>query len=157
MVTRSVFRARTFSLALLTLATALTSSAVLAKEAPIAKVEVRTLVEREDRDLRQVLREKVESELSHVDLSGAPKGSRFVLSASLVRLETSTKGSASTSSCRVSLMLREAERGALRAVLDGSALAEDAATAKARAESFAIEGAVRGALRALPEAVKKAD
>jgi hypothetical protein len=157
MATRSVLRARTLSCALLSLALVLSQATALAKEAPIASVEVRTLVEREDRDLREVLREKVESELSRVDLSGAPKGTRLVLSASLVRLETSTKGAASTSSCRVSLVLRDAKRGALRAILDGSALAEDVANAKARVESVAIEGAVRGALRALPDAVKKAN
>ena len=148
-------RARSFVLATISLLGITLAAPALGREPPIASVEVRTMVERGDRDLRELLRDTVESELSRMDLSGAPTGTRFVLSASLVRLETSTSRTATRSSCRVSLTLREVKRGALHAILDGSALAEDSASGGARAENGAIAGAVRGAMRSLPEAVRK--
>ena len=127
----------------------------IAGEKAIAGVEVKSLVVRGDRDLATPLRASVEREVAALDLKKAPKGRRFVLGISLTKLETSTSRTSTKASSRVSLIIRDAKTGALQASVDGSALAEDAPTAGARAEDDAIAGAVKGVMRSVPGVLTK--
>jgi hypothetical protein len=51
--------------------------------------------------------------------------------------------------------LKDAQGGAVWAILDGRATAEDAPSAGERAEQGALEAAVQGAIKRVPEAVQK--
>jgi len=127
-----------------------------AADRPIVAVEARSLVSRDGRDLERDLREAVVRELSGLDFQGATRSERYVLAASLLKLDTRAEAGKVRANAKVSVLLRAAKGGAVHAIIDGSALAEDAETATARAESGALDGAVRGALRAVPEAVRRA-
>lgn len=126
-----------------------------ARDRAIVSVEARSLVARDGRDLSRDLRDAVTREVDGLDMSGAPRGARFVLSASLVKLETSQRGETVASRARVTLALKEAKRGALLAVIDGAATAEGA-RGDERAERDALLGAVKGAMTGVPKAVAAA-
>jgi hypothetical protein len=140
---------------LLVVSIAVLAAPASAGEKPIAGVEVKSLVTRGDRDLAAPLRASVDREVAALDLQKAPKGRRFVLGVSLIKLETSTSGTSTKASSRVSLIIRDAKTGALQASVDGSALAEDAPTAGVRAEDDAIAGAVKGVMRSVPGVLTK--
>jgi len=97
-------------------------------------------------ELRRVLSE----ELAALDLGRAAARERWVLSASVVRLETRATAEGSESTCMISATLERA--GALHAVVRGSARALEAPASEA--ESSALRAAARGALRRLPEALR---
>jgi hypothetical protein len=59
-------------------------------------------------------------------------------------------------SCTISAAVRDAERGTLLVIVEGRARAEDAPAAAAEAERGALAGAVRGAITAVPEAIRRA-
>jgi hypothetical protein len=122
---------------------------------PIAAVEVSSQVSREGRDLRALVRGKVESQLRNVRWGDARSGGPFVLSTSLVRLDTSTQDGAVTVACTVSMTLRDQKRGVLRAIVQGRAQAEDRADAARMAEEDAVRVAVRSAVSGLPEAIRR--
>jgi len=125
----------------------------LAAERPIVAIEAHSLVTREGRDLKGDLRALVQREVDALDFGKTPSA-RCVLSASLIKLDTATEGGKTRSSARVSVVLKDAKGGAVRAILGGRATAEDTPSAAARAEASALEAAVRGALKTVPEAVK---
>ena len=143
--------ARPLSWALFLLATI--AAPAHAADRPIVGIEARSMVVREGRDLERDLRAMVTREVEALRFGKAPRA-KYTLTASLTTLETATDGGKARSSARVSVVLSEARGGALRAVLDGRATAEDAASATARAEQTALEAAVQGAVRSLPDAVK---
>lgn len=142
------------SLSVVLLATALSAVADGAPH-PIAAVEVATRVAREGRDMRAVLKTKVEKQLQSVDWSQSREGGPFVLSTSLVRLDTDTSEGAARVTCAVSMTLRDQKRGVLRAMVEGRAHSEDRAESAAAAEDEALRVAVRGAVRSLPEAIRR--
>ncbi len=125
-----------------------------ADKQPIVAIEVHSQVQRQGRDLRSDLRTMVQRGVDGLDFHKTPQKARFTLSASLLSLETSEQGGKVRSSARVSVLLRDAQGGAVRAVLNGRATAEDAPGAQGRAEQGALEAAVVGALRPVPEAVR---
>jgi hypothetical protein len=104
--------------------------------------------------LGPLLRSALEREIEALDLHAAPHGRRFVASASLVRLETDSTGSALRASCVVALVLREARGGAIVAMVEGRARAEGDWAGLATAESLAIGAAAHGAAQALPQVVR---
>ena len=122
---------------------------------PIATVEVSTRVAREGRDLRAVLKSKVERQLQSVDFSSAREGGPFVLSTLLVRLDTDTSQGAAKVTCSVSMTLRDQKRGVLRALVEGRSHSEDRAESATQAEDEALRMAVRGAVRNLPDAIRR--
>ena len=124
-----------------------------AGERPIVAIEAHSQVTREGRDLKGELRSVLQREVDALDFKGAPRGARFTLSASLLKLDLSTEGGKARSSARVSVVLKN-ERGAVQAILQGRATAEDAATAARQAEQGALEAAVQSALKPLPGAVR---
>ncbi len=127
-----------------------------ARDKTIVAIEARSLVARDGRDLSRDLREAVTREVDGLDLTRAPKHARFVLSASLVKLETTQRGDTTATRAKVSVTLKEAKRGALFAVIEGAATAEGGRTGDERAERDALLGAVRGAVKGVPTAVAAA-
>jgi len=97
-------------------------------------------------ELRKVLSE----ELAVLELGKRASRDRWVLSASLVRLETRQTPEGVESTCVISATLERA--GALHAVVRGTARALDAPATEA--ESSALRAAARGALRRLPAALQ---
>lgn len=141
-------------LAAVLLAAAVASAADAASQ-PIAAVEVASRVSRRDRDLRTVLRNGVESQLRTVDWGASRTGGPYVLSTSLVRLDTQTSDGVTLVSCTVSMALRDQKKGSLRAIVEGRASSETRPSAAREAEDSAVLAAVRGAVRTLPQAIEK--
>ena len=107
-------------------------------------------------DVKALLREDTEAALSTIDWSPLRLRRRYALSASLVRLDTTSTGARTLAvSCTVSAAVRDADSGALQFIIEGRARAEDAASSGARAERDALREAVRGAVIAVPEALRR--
>jgi hypothetical protein len=115
-----------------------------AERAPVAIGEIGTRVTRGRIDLRKALRSALERELGALEMSSSK---RYVLSASLVKLEPKGAGVA----CTVSTVLREERSGAIRAVLVGRA---QASFEGEEAELGALDAAVRGAVASIPAATR---
>lgn len=121
-----------------------------AAERPIVAIEAHSLVAREGRDLKGDLRSAVQREVDALQFGKTR--ARYVLSASLIKLDTSTEGGKTRSTARVSVVLKDAKGGAVRAILGGRATAEDGPAASV--EQSALEAAVQGAVKPVPDAVK---
>lgn len=139
----------------LALALALCSVPADAGTPPLALGEVTTRVTRQGVDLPSAFRDAVVTELSQVDLHDVKKRERVVLSASLMRLDTETKGGRAHTTCVVSATLRRARGGALLAILQGKARAEDTARQVPSNELAALRAAVRSAVRGIPTAIRE--
>ena len=106
-------------------------------------------------DLKDLLRRSAETELRSIDWGTQGLRRRYRVSASVVRLESGRDGRVLTASCAVSAAVRD-DRGALLAIVEGRARAEEEGSAPASAERGALEGAVHGAIKRLPEAIRQA-
>jgi hypothetical protein len=130
----------------------------IAAARPVTLGEVATSVAAQSTRLINVsdlLRHDAEAELAAIDWTKTKSKHRYTLSALIVRLESAPLGARSLSaSCTVSAAVRD-ERGALLAIVEGRARAEDAATAGIAAERDALAGAVRSAIIAVPEAIRR--
>jgi hypothetical protein len=124
---------------------------VRAAEPPVAIGEVATRVSRSGIDLPTVVRRALERELEIVVLK--THGKRYVISASLVRLEENPSPSGARIEGTVSVVLREAKGGAIRAIVEGRGRTEVEA-ASAALELGVVEAAARAAVAALPDAVR---
>lgn len=107
-------------------------------------------------NLTDLLRRDVEAAIAAIDWSKERVRRRYILSASLVRLETSVEDRTLRVSCTVSAAVRD-DRGNLLAIVEGRALAEDTSSAAQSAEQGALSGAARGAIKAVPEAIRQAE
>lgn len=125
---------------------------------PVTLGEVATSVAAKSTRLLNVadlLRRDAEAELAAIDWSKTRLRHRYTLSALIVRLDSAPLGErALSASCTVSAAVRD-ERGALLAIVEGRARAEDAATAGMEAERDALAAAVRSAIAAVPEALRR--
>ena len=110
-------------------------------EEPVSVGEVSTVAGAED--ATTTLRTALTTELAKVK---APSGKKFIVSANLVKLET-TKGSGqdSTTSCVVSLAIRDGN-GIIRGVVNGTS-SVTAKSSDGSAKSSSVEAAVRGATK----------
>jgi hypothetical protein len=107
-------------------------------------------------DVKALLREDTEALLATIDWSPLRLRRRYALTASLIRLDTTSTGERSlASSCTVSAAVRDAESGLLLFIVEGRARAEDSASAGARAERDALRAAVRSAVIAVPDALRR--
>jgi hypothetical protein len=88
-----------------------------------------------------------------LDTSASHRGESYVLSASLVRLEARESRDGSRASCVVSATLRQARTGTLLVMMRGSGTAVDDRDMLEGAKERALEAAVYGAVRRLPEAL----
>jgi hypothetical protein len=108
-------------------------------------------------NLKEVLRREVEAELAAIDWSKESLRRRYRLSAAVVRLDTARAGGGLRISCTVSAAVRD-DRGVLLAVVEGRARAdgdEGTGAGVATVEQGALAGAVRGAITAVPEAIRR--
>jgi hypothetical protein len=133
--------------ALLSLST-FASRARAEERRPVVIGEVATRVTRPKLDLPKALRRALERELATLE-AGGKGATRFVLSASLVKLEA--RRAAPGVECTVSAVLREQKSGAIRAILTGRAQAEFDGE---EAELDALDAAVHGAVSSVPAAMR---
>jgi hypothetical protein len=124
-----------------------------AAEKKVAIGEVSTNVVRSDVDLSALLRSTIELELAGLDLSGVDRKDATILSVSLVRMDTVPSAHGPSTTCVVSATLRTKKGGTVFAILEGRAHAENGASQQ-NAEANAMQGAVRGAIVRLPEALR---
>src|SRR5262249_33954449 len=101
-------------------------------------------------DLPKELRRVLEREIVALPIH-QPRSKRFILSASLVKLERRAADDAESVSCTVSIVVREQKSGAIRAILEGRA---KATVPDGDGESIALEAAARSAIASLPEAIR---
>ena len=141
-------RARVLLGAVYLVAILTSASTVLAADPPVVVGEVGTRVAGDHADLPRALRRVLEREIANLVLQQAPRAKRFVLSASLVKLERQED---KTVSCMVSVVLREKKSGAIRAILEGRARATIEGS---EGESAALEAAARASIASLPEALR---
>jgi hypothetical protein len=130
------------------------SSPLDAAERPVVLGEIAAVVKRADVDLARLLRTTLERELSTLDLSRVPRGSHWVLSAALVRLDAETVAGTTRASCVISTTLREAKTGAIRAIMEGRARAENDPKHSLTAEKGAVTAAAHGAVKSIPDVVR---
>lgn len=130
------------------------SSPADAGRAPLALGSVTTKVSRRSEGLEQAFRGMVERELTAMDLSNVKSSEHYVLSAALVKMETSSNTERARTTCVVSATLTREKGGALHAVIQGRARAEEAPSEARTAELSAMRAAVHSALKRVPEALK---
>jgi len=123
---------------------------VRAEDRPVVVGEVATKVARAGVDLPRLLRRALERALATLDVGASGRGGRWVLSASVVKLEARRSGTPGVA-CAVSVVLREKKSGAIRAVLAGRAETDAEGS---DAELDVLDAAVRGAVAAVPAAVR---
>ena len=134
-----------------TLCFAVTTGATgLAGEPPVAVGEVSASTPSGEFSipLRSALNEGV------AGLTVAAPRDRFVLSATLLRLDAEQVGRGARASAEVSIVLRRARQQTLYAVIKGHATAEAAESSLGETRDDALRAAVRSALRRLPEALR---
>ncbi|APR79697.1 Hypothetical protein A7982_05044 [Minicystis rosea] len=126
---------------------------------PVTLAEATSSVDPKSTRLRDViglLREDAAAALAAIDWSTLRLSRRYAVSASIMRLETSTTGArALSSACAVSVAVRDLERGTLLFIVEGRARAEDAPDAAERAERDALRAAVNNAIAAVPNGLKR--
>jgi hypothetical protein len=127
-------------------------AALLALAAPLvafaASAEAPTVgeISAPQEDTARTIKTTLSEELAKMKL---PKGKKFIVSASLVKLETKQSGADSTTQAIVSLAIRDAKDGAIRGVINGSGSIKSRSGDPTVAK-LVVETAVRGATRNLP-------
>ena len=114
--------------------------------------EVSARVAGADARTEQALRMLVSREIDRLRLDRQGQGERYVFSAALVRFDARTSHDGARATCVVSGILRKAASGVIVAMMQGRAATEDDRGALEGAKSRALEGAVHGAVRHVPEA-----
>ncbi len=117
--------------------------------------EVDSKVRRAERWLARELRKSLRAELARLEIP-ARSEEPYVLSVSLTQLFTKRVGDKTAeaeSTAVISAVLRKQKGGALHAILRGKATAIDQAVPTREVELSALQGAVRSALRRVPEAI----
>lgn len=114
----------------------------LADGSPVAVGEVDAPQE----DAARAIKTTLSEELAKLKL---PSGKKFIVSASLVKLETKQSGTDATTQAIVSLAVRDAKNGAIRGVINGSGLVKSR-VGDPTVTKTVVETAVRGATKNLP-------
>ena len=105
-------------------------------------------------ELRGELRSLLKAELSSTDFTGIKSGERYVLSATLVRLDSVQSTDTVRATCVVSVALTRDRGATLYALIHGRATAEEAKTHAAAAQSDALRAAVHSAMVRVPKALR---
>jgi hypothetical protein len=100
-------------------------------------------------DWSKTLRRALEREIALLPPMQAPRSKRFVLAASVVKLER-LDGSAGTS-CTVSVVVRDQKSGSIRSILEGRARLQGSAEGD---DAALVEAAAHAALVGLPDALR---
>jgi hypothetical protein len=149
MQAKSLARTRWVCAAVLLAATTIVRSALALEPRAVVLGEVGTTVRREDRELPKALRRALEDELHAMGLDHGARAGRYVLSASLIKLEDG----ATKIECTVSAVLREEKSGTIRVITEGRARAPRGQEVR-EVEADVIAAAARGALASLPSAMQ---
>jgi hypothetical protein len=128
---------------------AVSRAALAAEPPPVVVGEVATQVPASGLDVSKTLRSSLEREVANLALRPVGRRQRFVLSASLVKLEHQAIAGSESVSCTVSIVLREQKSGAIRAILEGRARAQGNDM-----ESVVVDAAARAAVASLPDAMR---
>ena len=107
-----------------------------------------------DAEVRTRLPQLVKRELAALPLPATSRRT-YLLDVSLDELTTTRLGARSETTCEVSATLRDATDGALHAILKGHARGGDSAQRATAVRSEVLSGAVRSALRRVPDAVER--
>jgi len=129
------------------------SARVAAVSPTVAVGEVSAHVAGADASTETVLRGLVTREIQHLRLDQSRRDEGYVFSASLVKFDARATRDGARATCVVSGVLRRAGSGAIVAMMQGRGAAEDGRTALASVKAEALEAAVRGAVRHLPDAM----
>lgn len=124
----------------------------------VVVTEVTSRVDESDTRLQNValhLRRDVERQLARIDWHKSGIDRRYLVSAAVTRLDSSSERNRATARCTVSTTIRDADSGSVLAIIQGRALAEDDPGAELDAERGALTGAAAGAVRAIPDAILK--
>jgi hypothetical protein len=105
--------------------------------------------------LTRALRAALTEELAQLAGQGVVVARPLVVSATLTRLSSQRRDRQASATAAISLALRRADDQVLFAELLGRASAEETAGTLASVQSAALRAAVQGAVRRLPEAVKR--
>ncbi|MEJ7730042.1 MAG: hypothetical protein WKG00_12580 [Polyangiaceae bacterium] len=103
----------------------------------------------------EAMRKDAQSELDAIDWKKCGVSRKVEVQASLVKLDSRQERGKLRVEATVSATLHDKKSGAMLAVLQGRAETEDQPTAAADAERGAVSGAVRGAITAIPEAMRR--
>jgi hypothetical protein len=126
-----------------------------APDAPITVAEVSTQraagAEIDAREFRALVDEAVGA----LDKSKLPRKEAVALSVSLVKMESKVSSGAEVR-CTVSATLRDRKRGAIFAMLEGSARGEDAPPRRRALERATLKAALASAIARVPEAMRGA-
>src|SRR5689334_14506959 len=106
-----------------------------------------------DRSTLGLFRTLVEREIGHLELDRGPRPQGYVFSASLVRLDARATHGGSHASCVVAGALRRAGSGAIVALMHGSGSVDGDRGSLTAIRERALEVAVHGAVRRVPEAL----
>lgn len=151
---RGFSRRRTLVRALLCAAALVVVSSADGAQNPVALGEVTARVAPHGQPMAEVFRSTLQAELDQLDLGKVRVREHFILSAALLKMDTSTHQDESTATCVVSATLRRARGGDLHAIIRGRAKAVDGPRRVRDAELSALRGAVHSALSHVPEAIR---
>jgi hypothetical protein len=147
---------RFLAAAIAAIALATSVNTVSAKVAsPVALGKVTTKVKNRRWLKPAEFRKVVERELEQIDLTQVKTRDRFVLEATITKLETRATSERTEATCIVSGVLARKSGGAVRAILRGRARVQDGPKQVQAAERAAVEGAVRSALSRVEEALQQ--
>lgn len=124
-----------------------------AGEPPIDVGEVTAALSSTDVDV-PTLRSMVEQAVDALDATKLPRGAHTVLSVSVVRLDSRASSSAEVT-CVVSATLRDRARGAVFAVVEGSARGQDDPGRLRGLQRATLRAAVTSAVSRVPEALRR--
>jgi hypothetical protein len=130
-----------------------TPSAASATAAPVVVGEVTSGGAGLDGATLGLFRKLVEREIGRLELDQGLRPEGFVFSASLVRLDAHATHGGAHASCVVAGALRRAGTGAIVALMHGSGSVDGERDALAVTRARALEVAVHGAVRRVPEAL----
>lgn len=103
----------------------------------------------------EVMRKDAQTELDAIDWKKCGVSRKVTVQAALVKLDSRQDKGKLRVAATVSATLHDKSSGAILAVLQGRAETEDAPSAAAAAERDALSGAVKGAIGAIPEAIRR--
>jgi hypothetical protein len=140
----------------LVVAAAASVPVVRAATPPVTVGDVAVAIDGEaNAELRRTLRAALTDELSHLTERGVVVSRPLVVSATLTTFSSQQREQRASATAAISLALRRADDQVLFAELRGRASAEEHAGTIASVRSAALRAAVQGAVRRLPEAVRR--
>lgn len=148
----STQRCRGFVVSALALAATLSTVSAPAVESPVFLGDVG--VGERAPEVRRQLRSALNAELSATDFAQVKTRDHYVLSATLVRLDSVVASDSVRATCVVSVALLRDHGATLHAVISGRATAEMAKGTAAVAQSDALRAAVHSAITRVPQALR---